>query len=54
MQPVTIKIDTQAHLVGHLPGAVADRVKDRLTFANPGLELRQRQELLSALLINRH
>jgi hypothetical protein len=35
MQPVTLKIDTQAHLIGHLPGAVVDRIKARLTFPNP-------------------
>jgi len=35
MQPVTLKIDSQAHLVGHLPVAVADRIKGRLTFSNP-------------------
>jgi superfamily II DNA or RNA helicase len=32
---LTLKIDSQALLTGHLPGAVADRVKARLTFANP-------------------
>jgi len=35
MQPVTLKIDAQAHLIGHLPVTVADRIKGRLTFPNP-------------------
>jgi hypothetical protein len=35
MQPMTLKIDAQAHLIGHLPVTVADRIKGRLTFPNP-------------------
>ncbi len=35
MQPVTLKIDAQAHLIGHLPVTMADRIKGRLTFPNP-------------------
>jgi hypothetical protein len=32
---LTLIIDSQAHLTGHPPGAVADRIKARFTFANP-------------------
>lgn len=32
---LSLKIDSRAHLTGHLPGAVADRIKARLTFPNP-------------------
>jgi hypothetical protein len=35
---LNLKLDSQARLTGHLPGAVADRIKARLTFANPAYQ----------------
>jgi hypothetical protein len=42
-QMLTLKIDSQAHLTGHLPDGVADRIKARLTFPTPAyLEAQKR------------